>query len=211
MRRVALKYAATALFTAVFTAVVVSAFWIWFYSFVPKPRAEVERSGTIVAVKPDKAPPVEVAQQVVVGPAGLAIPVVGVKATDLVDTFDAARGAGRRHDAIDIMAPEGTPVIAAADGTIEKLFLSKGGGGITIYERSTDPRWMYYYAHLQGYAPGLAEGQQVKRGQVIARVDHTGDASPSGPHLHFAINSMAPGERWWQGTPINPYPLLAGK
>ena len=211
MRRVALKYAATALFTAVFTAVVVSAFWIWFYSFVPKPRAEVERSGTIVAVKPDKAPPVEVAQQVVVGPAGLAIPVVGVKASDLVDTFDAARGAGRRHDAIDIMAPEGTRVIAAADGTIEKLFFSKGGGGITIYERSTDPRWMYYYAHLQGYAPGLAEGQQVKRGQVIARVDHTGDASPSGPHLHFAINSMAPGERWWQGTPINPYPLLAGK
>jgi murein DD-endopeptidase MepM/ murein hydrolase activator NlpD len=211
LRRVALKYAATALFTAVFTAVVVSAFWIWFYSFVPKPRAEVERSGTIVAVKPDKAPPVEVAQQVVVGPAGLAIPVVGVKASDLVDTFDAARGAGRRHDAIDIMAPEGTPVIAAADGTIEKLFFSKGGGGITIYERSTDPRWMYYYAHLQGYAPGLAEGQQVKRGQVIARVDHTGDASPSGPHLHFAINSMAPGERWWQGTPINPYPLLAGK
>ena len=211
MRRVALKYAATALFTAVFTAVVVSAFWIWFYSFVPKPRAEVERSGTIVAVKPDKAPPVEVAQQVVVGPAGLAIPVVGVKASDLVDTFDAARGAGRRHDAIDIMAPEGPPVIAAADGTIEKLFFSKGGGGITIYERSTDPRWMYYYAHLQGYAPGLAEGQQVKRGQVIARVDHTGDASPSGPHLHFAINSMAPGERWWQGTPINPYPLLAGK
>jgi len=211
LRRVALKYAATALFTAVFTAVVVSAFWIWFYSFVPKQPAEVERSGTIVAVKPDKAPPVEVAQQVVVGPAGLAIPVVGVKATDLVDTFDAARGTGRRHDAIDIMAAEGTPVIAAADGTIEKLFFSKGGGGITIYERSTDPKWMYYYAHLQGYAPGLAEGQQVKRGQVIARVDHTGDASPSGPHLHFAINSMAPGERWWQGTPINPYPLLAGK
>ena len=83
MRRVALKYAATALFTAVFTAVVVSAFWIWFYSFVPKPRAEVERSGTIVAVKPDKAPPVEVAQQVVVGPAGLAIPVVGVKASEI--------------------------------------------------------------------------------------------------------------------------------
>jgi murein DD-endopeptidase MepM/ murein hydrolase activator NlpD len=206
-----LKYAATALFTAVFTAVVVSAFWIWFYSVVPGPRPEVARSGTIVAVRPDKSAPVEVAQQVVVGPAGLAIPVVGVKATDLVDTFDAARGTGRRHDAIDIMAAEGTPVIAAADGTIEKLFFSNGGGGITIYERSTDPKWMYYYAHLSAYAPGLAEGQQVKRGQVIARVGHTGDASASGPHLHFAINSMAPGQRWWQGTPINPYPLLAGK
>ena len=109
------------------------------------------------------------------------------------------------------MAPEGTPVIAAADGTIEKLFFSHGGGGITIYERGTDPKWQYYYAHLSAYAPGLAEGQQVKRGQVIGRVGHTGDASPSGPHLHFAINEMGPGRRWWQGTPINPYPLLAGK
>ncbi len=198
------------MFTAVFTAVVVSAFWIWFYSIVPEPRPEVARSGTIVAVKPDKSAPVEVAQQVVVGPAGLAIPVIGVKASDLVDTFDAARSSGRRHDAIDIMAAEGTPVIAAADGTIEKLFYSNGGGGITVYERATDPRWQYYYAHLSAYAPGLAEGQQVKRGQVIARVGHTGDASASGPHLHFAINSMGPGQRWWQGTPINPYPVLGG-
>lgn len=190
---------------------VVSAFWIWFYSFIPEPRPEVARNGTIVAVKPEKAAPIEIAQQVVVGPAGLALPVVGVRPDQLVDTFDQARAAGRRHDAIDIMAPEGTPVIAAADGTIEKLFFSHGGGGITVYERSPDQKWMYYYAHLQGYAPGLAEGQQVKRGQVIARVDHTGDAVASAPHLHFAINSMAPGQRWWQGTPINPYPLLAGK
>jgi len=195
----------------VFTAVVVSAFWIWFYSVVPKPGLEVTRSGNIVAVKPKNAPPVEVAQQVVVGPAGLAIPVVGVKTADIIDTYDAARGSGRRHDANDIMAAEGTPVIAAADGTIEKLFFSKGGGGITIYERANDPKWQYYYAHLSAYAPGLHEGQQVKRGQVIGRVGHTGDASASGPHLHFAINSMGPGQRWWQGTPINPYPLLAGK
>jgi len=210
-RRVALKYVATALFTAVFTAVVVSAFWIWFYSIAPAPKPGVARSGNVVAVQPKNAPPVEIAQQVVVGPSGLALPVVGVKPSDLVDTFDAARSAGRRHDAIDIMAAEGTPVIAAADGTIEKLFFSRGGGGITIYERAADPKWQYYYAHLSAYAPGLAEGQQVKRGQVIAKVGHTGDASASGPHLHFAINQMAPGQRWWQGTPINPYPLLAGK
>lgn len=199
------------MFTAIFTAVVVSAFWIWFYSLAPQPAPKVARNGTIVAVKPDQAPPVEIAQQVIVGPAGLAIPVVGVRAGQLTDTFEDARSSGRRHDAIDIMAAEGTPVIAAADGTIEKLFFSRGGGGITVYERSPDQKWMYYYAHLSGYAPGLHEGQQVKRGQVIARVGHTGDASASGPHLHFAINSMAPGERWWQGTPINPYPLLAGK
>lgn len=165
----------------------------------------------MVTVSPENAPPVQVAEEVQVGPAGLAIPVVGIRANQLSDTYDDARANGRRHDAIDIMAGEGTPVIAAADGTIEKLFFSNGGGGITIYERATDPRWMYYYAHLSAYAPGLAEGQQVKRGQVIARVGHTGDASAAGPHLHFAINRMGPGERWWQGTPINPYPLLAGK
>jgi murein DD-endopeptidase MepM/ murein hydrolase activator NlpD len=196
--------------TALLTASATSAFWIWFYGVVPQPRPEVARSGPVVTVKPENAPPVVLAQQVRVAPSGLAIPVVGINADQLVDTFDAARAAGRRHDAIDIMAAEGTPVIAAADGTIEKLFNSVRGG-MTIYERSADGQWTYYYAHLSAYAPGLAEGQQVKRGQVIARVGHTGDASAAGPHLHFAINSMAPGERWWNGTPINPYPLLAGK
>ena len=196
--------------TALLTAFATSMFWIWFYNFVPQPRPEVARSGPVVTVKPDNAPPVVVAQQVEVAPSGLAIPVVGIKANQLSDTFDDARGQGRRHDAIDIMAAEGTPVMAAADGTIEKLFNSVRGG-ITIYERSTDNQWIYYYAHLQAYAPGLAEGQQVKRGQVIGRVGHTGDASAAGPHLHFAINRMAPGEKWWNGTAINPYPLLAGK
>jgi murein DD-endopeptidase MepM/ murein hydrolase activator NlpD len=196
--------------TAILTAFITSMFWIWFYNFVPQQRAEVARSGPVVTVKPDNAPPVAVAQQVVVAPSGLALPVVGIKADQLVDTYDAARGAGRRHDAIDIMAAEGTPVIAASDGTIEKLFNSVRGGK-TIYERSPDQQWVYYYAHLSAYAPGLAEGQQVKRGQVIARVGHTGDASAAGPHLHFAINRMAQGERWWNGTAINPYPLLAGK
>jgi murein DD-endopeptidase MepM/ murein hydrolase activator NlpD len=197
--------------TAILTAFVTSMFWIWFYNFAPQPKPAVARSGPVVTVEPQNAPPVVLSQQVQVAPSGLAIPVVGVQAGQLQDTFDDARASGRRHDAIDIMAAEGTPVIAVADGTIEKLFFSKGGGGITVYERSPDGKWMYYYAHLSAYAPGLAEGQQVKRGQVIARVGHTGDASAAGPHLHFAINSMAPGERWWNGTPINPYPLLAGK
>ncbi len=189
----------------------VSAFWIWFYNFVHSAPPAVVRSGNVVTVKPDQAQPVTVAEQVVVGPSGLAIPVTGVKADQLTDTYDQARGQGRRHDAIDIMAAEGTPVIAAADGKVEKLFFSHGGGGITVYVRSPDQKWVYYYAHLQRYAPGLHEGQDVKRGQVIALVGHTGDASAAGPHLHFAINTMGPGERWWQGTPINPYPLLAGK
>jgi murein DD-endopeptidase MepM/ murein hydrolase activator NlpD len=197
-------------FTAIITAVIVSAFWIWFYNFVPSQPAAVGRSGNVVTVKPGQAPPVAVAEQVEVAPSGLAIPVVGVKPDQLTDTYDQARGQGRRHDALDIMAPEGTPVIAAADGKVEKLFNSVRGG-TTIYVRAPDQKWIYYYAHLQRYAPGLHEGQDVKRGQVIAFVGHSGDASAAGPHLHFAVNSMGPGERWWQGTPINPYPLLAGK
>lgn len=140
----------------------------------------------------------------------LVIPVAGIRSDQLSDNFLQARGGGRLHQAIDIMAPRGTPILAAAEGTVEKLYFSRGGGGITIYVRSPDRQWMYYYAHLDRYAPGLAEGQQVRTGTPIGFVGSTGDASPDGPHLHFAVNAMAPGERWWQGRPVNPYSLLTG-
>ena len=164
---------------------------------------------------PASAPPVQAAPAAALTPlmapgAPLSVPVAGVAPTQLMDTFTHARGSGRRHDAIDIMAPRGTPVLAAAEGRVEKLYFSNGGGGITVYVRSPDARWMYYYAHLDGYAPGLAEGQQVRRGALLGFVGSTGDASPEGPHLHFAVNAMVPGERWWQGSPVNPYPLLKG-
>ena len=201
--------------TAVVTAILTSAFWIFAYNTgaIRTPEAgKVTPSGDVAVIDPKSGPPVAIAESVEVGPAGLAIPVAGMKADQLTDTYTQARAGGARvHDAIDIMADEGTPVIAATDGTVEKLFFSDGGGGITAYVRSPDQRWTYYYAHLQGYAPGLSEGQQVKRGQVIGRVGHTGNASAEGPHLHFAINRMQPGEKWYQGEPINPYPLLAGK
>jgi len=115
--------------TAILTAFVTSMFWIWFYNFAPQPKPAVARSGPVVTVEPENAPPVVLSQQVQVAPSGLAIPVVGVQAGQLQDTFDDARASGRRHDAIDIMAAEGTPVIAVADGTIEKLFFSKGAAG----------------------------------------------------------------------------------
>jgi peptidoglycan LD-endopeptidase LytH len=200
--------------TAIVTAILTSAFWIFYFNLgsAPAENGKVEASGDVAVVQPQSGQPVAIAEGVEVGPAGLAIPVQGIKASQLTDTFTQARAGGARvHDAIDIMAAEGTPVIAATDGTVEKLFYSNGGGGNTIYVRSPDQRWTYYYAHLQGYQPGLAEGQQVKRGQLIGRVGHTGNANPEGPHLHFAINRMQPGEKWWQGAPINPYPLLAGK
>jgi murein DD-endopeptidase MepM/ murein hydrolase activator NlpD len=194
-------------------AVLIGAFSIFAYNIgYSAGHDEVTVAGEKEIVDPKGAPPVTVAEGVVVGPTGLVIPVAGVKANQLVDTYTQARAGGARvHDAIDIMAPEGTPVLAAADGTIEKLFFSNGGGGITIYVRSPDNRWAYYYAHLQGYAPGLAEGNHIRRGQLLGRVGHTGNASAEGPHLHFAINRMNPGDSWYQGTPINPYPLLAGK
>ena len=201
--------------TAIVTAILVSAFWIFFYGITnaPSPSEDkVTASGEKITVDPNAQPPVTIAEGVTVGPADLAIPVAGITPSQLSDTYSQARAGGARlHDAIDIMAPEGTPVVAATGGTVEKLFESKGGGGLTIYIRSPDQRWVFYYAHLQGYAPGLAEGQRVNRGQVIGRVGHTGNASPGGPHLHFAIHRMQPGEKWYQGSAINPYPLLAGK
>jgi len=196
------------------TAVLVSAFWVFYFgiSGAPVSEREVSTSGEKVTVDPKSQPPVTVAEGVVVGPAGLAIPVAGVKPEQLVDTYTQARAGGARvHDAIDIMAPTGTPVVAAAPGRVEKLFFSQGGGGITAYVRSNDGRWTYYYAHLNAYAPGLREGQRVERGTPIGTVGATGNANPAGPHLHFAINRMSPGEKWYQGSPINPYPLLAGK
>jgi murein DD-endopeptidase MepM/ murein hydrolase activator NlpD len=142
---------------------------------------------------------------------GLALPVVGIAAADLADTYAQSRGGGSRvHNAIDIMAPRGTPVVSASDGHVEKLYFSRGGGGITAYVRSPDGLWLHYYAHLDAYAPGLREGQRIRRGDPIGTVGISGNASPSGPHLHYAIYRMSPGERWWQGAPVNPYPLLAG-
>jgi murein DD-endopeptidase MepM/ murein hydrolase activator NlpD len=196
--------------TALVTAVLVSAFWIFWYNIRSAPM--VTLSGQQEDINPKGGPPVTVAEGVTVGPSGLAIPVAGIKAKDLVDTFTQARAGGaRRHDAIDIMAPIGRPVVAAAPGTVEKLFFSQGGGGTSVYVRSDDRRWIYYYAHLSAYAPGLHEGERLLRGSPIGFVGSSGNASPGGPHLHFAINRMEPGEKWWQGTAINPYPLLAAK
>lgn len=144
-------------------------------------------------------------------PAGsLAIPVQGIAATQLVDTFTQARGENRVHDAIDIMAPAGTPVIAAADGKVVKLFDSKAGG-ITLYQFDPSERFVYYYAHLQGYAPGIVEGKAVRQGEVIGYVGSTGNASPDGPHLHFAIGALGAEKKWWDYDAVNPYTVLGGR
>ena len=140
---------------------------------------------------------------------GLLIPVQGITASQLSDTFTDARSADRLHDAIDIMAPAGTPVLAVADGHAEKLFTSKLGG-LTLYQFNRDGTLAYYYAHLQRYADGLAEQKMLKRGQVIGYVGITGNATPEAPHLHFAIFELGPEKQWWKGDAVNPYPRLTG-
>ena len=200
-----LKMLGVVVATAIASSAVTSAFWLVAFNRGPAPG---EPAGPEAPAGSVKVP----SGALLAGPTGLVIPVIGVKREALLDTFTQARAGGSRpHDAIDIMAPHGTPVVASAPGRLEKLFFSKGGGGISAYVRSTDGLWTYYYAHLQDYAPGLYEGQAIGRGDPIGRVGSTGNANPAGPHLHFAIHRMAAGEKWYQGRAINPYPLLAGR
>ena len=204
-----LKLILSNLVTAVIVAVVTSAFWISAYG---NGSTEAERVEPAAETAEKAASTAEARDEVSLAPSGLAVPVTGIKSANLIDTYTHSRGGGSRsHDAIDIMADHGTPVVAAAPGKVEKLYFSKGGGGISAYVRSTDGQWLYYYAHLQDYAPGLKEGQTIKRGDPIGRVGVTGNSNPDGPHLHFAVYRMKRGEKWHEGTPVNPYPLLAGK
>ena len=137
----------------------------------------------------------------------LIIPVAGVRPDQLLDTYSDSRSEGRTHNAIDIIAPAETPVLAAADGQIQKLW-SSDLGGITIYQVSADQKLIFYYAHLARYADGLTEGKQVRQGETIAYVGDTGNAGTGNFHLHFSIAIVSDPKRYWEGTNINPYPLL---
>jgi peptidoglycan LD-endopeptidase LytH len=136
----------------------------------------------------------------------LLLPVDGVRSSDLHPSFDEARGE-RAHEAIDILAPRGTPVRAADAGRIAKLFVSERGGN-AVYQFDAAERYCYYYAHLDRYASDLTEGQQVGRGDIIGYVGTSGNAPPNTPHLHFAIFRLGPEKRWWEGEPIDPFALL---
>jgi murein DD-endopeptidase MepM/ murein hydrolase activator NlpD len=138
---------------------------------------------------------------------GIFIPVAGATLSQLHDTYDEGRDGGRVHRALDIMAPRGTPVLSADSGRILRISVSSLGGN-TIY--ATDPlgRVVYYYAHLDGYQPGLAQGALVARGDTLGFVGTTGNAPKDTPHLHFQVMRMPPDGRYWDGDPINPYPLI---
>ena len=162
-----------------------------------------------VAPLPEELPAAPVPAPTVssfVSKVNLIIPVAGVRPEQLIDTFYDARSEGRLHDAIDIAAAAGTPVLAAADGRIVKLGQSERGG-TTIYQLGPNQE-VFYYAHLAGYAPGLVEGKDVRQGEVIAYVGDTGNAGTGNYHLHFSIAVVSDPKRYWEGTNINPYPLL---
>jgi murein DD-endopeptidase MepM/ murein hydrolase activator NlpD len=136
----------------------------------------------------------------------LTLPVQGIQTRDLHDSFTDARSAGK-HEAIDILAPRNTPVIAAEDGRIARLFTSKAGG-LTIYQFDPTTTYCYYYAHLEQYADGLRQGQRVQRGQTIGYVGTSGNAPKNTPHLHFAIFKLTDEKEWWKGAPIDPFAVL---
>jgi peptidoglycan LD-endopeptidase LytH len=166
--------------------------------------AESERIAVAAAGPVSAAAEIDAAQTL--SSRRLAIPVAGVSAGELADTYTNRRGE-KSHEAIDIAAPRGTPVIAVDDGRVVKLFKSVPGG-LTVYQFDSEQRFAYYYAHLDRYAEGLREGAAVQRGDVIGHVGTTGNAAPDAPHLHFAIFVLGPERQWWKGTPLNPYRIL---
>ena len=138
----------------------------------------------------------------------LLVPVKGIEPRQLRDNFEEARGK-RKHEALDILAPRGTPVLAAGDGRVAKLFTS-AAGGLTVYQFDAEERFTYYYAHLDRYADGLKEGMPLKRGELVGYVGTTGNAGNT-PHLHFSIFRLGPEKKWWKGTALNPYPFLVDR
>jgi murein DD-endopeptidase MepM/ murein hydrolase activator NlpD len=196
--------------TVAVTATLTTLFWFamaawWYRSLAPQVSARQEAPRKVELLS-TRSEPVRVDEST-----PLVIPVVGVRRDQLSDTFTQARASGQRsHDAIDIMAQRGTPVVAAAPGRVEKLFLSKDGGN-TVYVRSPDGRRIYSYAHLDRYAPELREGMALRQGAPIGAVGSTGNADPAAPHLHFAVWMTAPERKWWEDAlALNPYPMLTG-
>jgi peptidoglycan LD-endopeptidase LytH len=137
----------------------------------------------------------------------LRVPIDGVNVESMKGGFDEQRP-GHEHEAVDILAPRNTPVHAVENGTIAKLFYSKGGGGNTVYEFDPTGEYAYYYAHLERYADGLRDGQVIKQGDVIGYVGTSGNAPPNTPHLHFAVFELNGDRQWWKGKAVDPYPFF---
>ena len=181
---------------------------MWVHETSASPNAAAPSSASTRPASRSVAPS---AAKTIAGVMGtnLLVPVEGILPTDLRRDFDDPRSGGRTHEALDILAPRGTPVVAVANGTVKKLFTSKAGG-LTVYHYDEGEELCYYYAHLDRYAEGLREGMSIARGQVIGFVGTTGNANPDAPHLHFGVTKLLPTKEWWKGQALDPYPLLTG-
>jgi murein DD-endopeptidase MepM/ murein hydrolase activator NlpD len=194
------------------TGVLVLALSLWFSGGLR--ISSVMAGGTVPAAVVPAAPPLTPPVAPAVSPAPapptipvhLAMPIAGVDPEELEDTFNEIHS-GHKHEALDIPAPKGTPVMAVAEGNVVKLFDSKAGG-ITVYQFDNTRTYCYYYAHLDRYAAGLKENTLLRKGDVLGYVGSTGNASPDAPHLHFEVSQLGPEKKWWEGTPIDPLPLL---
>lgn len=175
--------------------------------FPPAPTVVPDLTEVDLPVKPETDVKPALAAVPQIPATRLLVPVEGIKASQIEDTFGQPRGKERRHEALDIMAPKGTPVLAAGDGKVVKLFNSKPGG-LTVYQFDPGEKYAYYYAHLDRYADGIKEGMELKRGDLVGYVGSTGNAKAEAPHLHFAVVELTPEKQWWKGTAVNPYPML---
>jgi peptidoglycan LD-endopeptidase LytH len=138
----------------------------------------------------------------------LFFPVSGGDSTRLDDSFDEPRDGGqRKHNAIDIMAPRGSAVLSVQDGRILRLMKS-AKGGITVYATDLEEQYVYYYAHLDRYHSNIYAGRPLLKGDTLGYVGTTGNAPKDLPHLHFQVMRMPANRQFWNGDPVNPYPLL---
>jgi len=128
----------------------------------------------------------------------LAMPVKDVSKDQIANTWHAPRGTDRLHEGQDIFAPRGTQVLSATEGYILKIG-ENALGGQTVSVVGAGGR-VYYYAHLDSYAPRIEEGDYVTTKSILGYVGTTGNAAGTPPHLHFGVYST--------GGPVNPLPLL---
>jgi len=175
------------------------------------PRPNAIAAVSAAAPRTDAAAPLRAAATAGSLPASrLRLPIDGMSVEVMKGGF-AEHRPGHEHEAVDILAPRNTPIHAVTDGTIAKLFFSKGGGGNTIYQFDPDGRLCYYYAHLERYADGLTDGAKVSKGDVIGYVGTSGNAPPNTPHLHFAVYELDATHRWWKGRAIDPYAVFTAR
>lgn len=187
---------------------------------LPSPTAQTDGApGALIPAPPgisplgaggSSTPPVTPADLTSLRTQGPVVPVAGVAASKLTDSFDATRGATRRHNAIDILAARNTPVVAVVKGKVLRLHNSTAGG-LTVYTGDIGEKYVFLYGHLESYRPGLVEGASVNRGEIIGFVGSSGNASPLAPHLHFAVYRNDNMRQWWKGTPINPFLIYRAK